>query len=602
MPMRTHTCGELRPQHISETATLCGWVHARREHGHGLVFVDLRDRHGITQVVFDEEDAPAELVETGEHLRLEDCVRVRGAIRERASKNPNLPTGEVELVAAEMEILSRSEPPPVIPGDEKGELPNETVRMKHRYLDLRRPAMQRTLATRHRVAKVTRDFFDREGFLEIETPVLTRSTPEGARDFIVPSRNQPGQWYALPQSPQLFKQLLMVSGCDRYLQICKCFRDEDPRGDRQAEFTQIDLEMSFVQRDEVLAVMERFVKALWREMTGHEAPDFPRLSYHEAMDRYGIDRPDTRFGLELRDVSQIAARTDFRVFSEALAKPRGTVKAIVVPGGAERLTRKMTDGYSAFVQEFGAGGVPTTKVVSHQGEPALEAGIAKFLEPVAGELIATLGATPGDQILFGADSFGVCCRALGELRLKIARDLDLIPRDMWNFLWVLDFPMFEHNAEDGRFYAMHHPFTAPRAEETERFLAADASDTATIEGIVSDGYDLVLNGSELGGGSIRIHRADVQRKVFNLLGMSDEEARERFSFLMEALRFAPPPHGGIAFGLDRIVMHLTGTDNIRDVIAFPKTHTGADLMTEAPGPVDPAQLQELHVRSTWQPS
>lgn len=594
--MRTHTCGELRADHEGQRVALCGWVHARRGHGK-LVFVDLRDRYGLTQIVFDAEDAPEELVDRGGRLPLETCVRVEGVVRRRREANPKIPTGEVEVVADSLEVLSETANPPVIPAHEE-ELPSEEVRMRHRYLDLRRPSMQRMLATRHRITKVARDFFDREGFLEIETPVLCRSTPEGARDFLVPSRKQPGMWYALPQSPQLFKQLLMMSGCDKYLQICRCFRDEEPRFDRQAEFSQIDLEMSFVTREQVLDVMERFVRELWREVAGFEPGPFPRMSYHEAMERFGIDRPDTRYGLELVDVSDLAGRTDFRVFSDALAKERGTVRAIRVPGAADRLTRKVLDGYSKFVQDFGAGGVPWTKIVAGEGGLGVEGGIAKFIGAIAPELITRLEGEVGDVLLFGADARSVCLKALGELRQKVAHDLDLIDERAWNFLWVLDFPMFEYDAEEQRFYAMHHPFTSPKREETERFLAAESGDIELIESIVSDGYDMVLNGNEIGGGSIRIHRQDVQKKVFELLGISESEAQERFSFLMEALRYGPPPMGGIAFGLDRLVMQVLGIDNIRDVMAFPKTHTGQDLLTGAPGPVDPEQLEELHVRST----
>ncbi len=594
--MRTHTCGELRLENASQTATLCGWVHARRGYGQ-LAFIDLRDRYGIAQAVFDE-DSPKEIVEQAGKLNLETCIRVTGTIREREKKNPKIPTGDVELLVSELEVLSETAPPAVIPGHEKEELASEEVRMKHRYLDLRRPAMQRMLATRHRIAKLTRDYFDGEGFLEIETPVLCRSTPEGARDFLVPSRKQAGMWYALPQSPQLFKQLLMMSGCDKYLQICKCFRDEEPRFDRQAEFTQIDLEMSFVTREQILDVMEGFVRMMWREMLDYEAPTFERISYHEAMDRFGIDRPDTRFGMELIDVSDICAKTDFRVFTGALEKERGVVKALCVPGGAEKLTRKITDGYSEFVKTFGAGGVPTTKVVKGEdGNAKLEGGIAKFVDGVAGEIIERMGAAVGDQIIFGADTYAVCTKALGELRVKIAREQGMIPEGMWNFLWVVDFPMFEFDREAGRFNSMHHPFTSPKSDEIERFLAAPASDVEAHEAILSDGYDVVLNGNEIGGGSIRIHRGDVQAKVFELLGMSAEEAKVQFSFLMEALRYGPPPMGGIAFGLDRLVMQIMGIENIRDVMAFPKTHTGQDLMTEAPGPVTAEQLAELHVKS-----
>jgi aspartyl-tRNA synthetase len=390
----------------------------------------------------------------------------------------------------------------------------------------------------------------------------------------------------------------MVGGADRYLQICRCFRDEDPRADRQAEFTQIDCEMSFVDRKEVLAIMEGFARSIWKDILGVDLPEFPLITYREAMDRYGIDRPDTRYDLELVDVSDLCAKTEFKVFTEALAKPRGVVKAIRVPGGAAKLTRKITDGYSKFVQDFGAGGVPVTKVAGG----TLEAGIAKFVEPIAAELIERLGAQDGDTILFGADTYAVATKALGELRQKVAKDMDLIPEGAWNFLWVVDFPMFEWDEETGRFYAMHHPFTAPADHELDRFMGMDPSDTEGIESIVSDGYDMVCNGSEIGGGSIRIHQQEVQKKVFQLLGISDEEAKLKFSFLLDALSYGAPPHGGIAFGLDRLVMHLTGTDSIRDVIAFPKTMTGQDLMCEAPNVVDDEQLTELHVKSTARPN
>jgi aspartyl-tRNA synthetase len=592
---RTHHCNELREEHVGQTVSLAGWVNAYRDHGTGLIFVDLRDREGLTQLVFDTEDSSTELLAAADKIRNEDVISATGVVRIRdGGPNPKLATGKVEVVVQSVRVLSKAESPPFLPSDEEN-LPGEELRLRYRYLDLRRPRMQRILRTRHRVAKVARDYFDAQGFLEIETPILCKSTPEGARDFIVPSRLQPGAWYALPQSPQLFKQILMVAGCGRYLQICRCFRDEDPRADRQAEFTQIDCEMSFADREDVMGVMEGFTRTLWREVLGYEAPEFPRISYREAMDRYGSDRPDTRFGLEIVDVSDLAARTDFGVFKGALEKRRGVVRAIRVPGGAERLTRKLTDGYSEFVKQFGAGGAPVAK---YNGS-AFETGIARFIEPVAGELAERLGCEAGDTVLFGADAYATCVKALGELRLKVARDLGLIPEGEWNFLWVLDFPMFEFDEKDGRFYSLHHPFTAPNPDQLDAFLAADAGDRDTIEGIVSAGYDLVVNGSEIGGGSIRIHRRDVQERVFSLLGISPEEAREKFSFLLDALRFGAPPHGGIAFGLDRLVMHLCGTDNIRDVIAFPKTQTGADLMSGAPGMVSEAQMNELHVASTW---
>ncbi len=597
MPRRTHTCGELRESNVGSEVTLCGWVNAYRDHGTGLIFIDLRDRYGLTQVVFDREDASQALLEQADTLRNEDCIAVTGRVRVRdGGPNPKLPTGQVEVVGATLEILAKTQNPPFLPEDNNDKLPKEEVRLKHRYMDLRRPRMQEILRVRHRVTKVARDYFDANGFLEIETPMLCRSTPEGARDFLVPSRLQPGEWYALPQSPQLFKQILMVSGCDRYLQICRCFRDEDPRADRQAEFSQIDLEMSFVDRDQVLDMMEGYARALWKDVLGVDVPAFKRMTYREAMDRYGIDRPDLRFGLELHDISDLAARTEFKVFTGALGKSRGVVKAIRVPKGAEKLTRKITDGYSEWVKTFGAGGVPTTKYVGGK----LEAGIAKFIEPIAADLVERLGLEEGDQVLFGADSYAVATKALGELRLKVAKDLDMIPEGAWEFLWVVDFPMFEHDAETNRYYALHHPFTAPRDDQLDAFLAVDGSDVDAVEGILSDGYDMVVNGSEVGGGSIRIHRQDVQKKVFGLLGLSDEEAKQKFSFLLDALQFGAPPHGGVAFGLDRLVMHLTNTENIRDVIAFPKSQTGADLMSEAPNAVDDAQLKELNVKSTWE--
>ncbi len=597
MLTRTHRCGQLTADNAGQTVTLNGWVNAYRGHGQGLVFVDLRDREGIAQVVFEQDSTPEPVIEAGGKLRNEDCIAVRGVVRTREKPNPKIPTGAVEVVVQEMEVLSKTARLPFVPSDESN-LPEEETRLKYRYLDLRRPRMQEILRTRHRVTKVTRDYFDAQGFLEIETPMLCRSTPEGARDFLVPSRLQEGMWYALPQSPQLFKQILMVAGADRYLQIVRCFRDEDPRFDRQAEFTQIDLEMAFVDRETVLETMEGFARTLWKELLGVDLPAFPRMTYREAMDRYGIDRPDTRYGLELVNVSDLARRTEFGVFTGALEKPRGVVKAIRVPGAADKLTRKTLDAYAAFVQQFGAGGLPFTKFVNG----AFEGGVAKFLAPIAGDLAAALGLENGDTVVFGADTEAVCAKALGELRQKIAADLGMIPEGAWNFLWVYDFPMFQHDAETNRYYALHHPFTAPTAAETDRLLSADPADVDAIESIVSDGYDMVCNGSEIGGGSIRIHRQDVQRKVFSLLGLSEDEAKAKFSFLLDALSYGAPPHGGIAFGLDRLVMHLAGTENIREVMAFPKTMTGQDLMCEAPNTVDQEQLAELHVRSTARPA
>ena len=585
MLKRTHMCGALRASDAGSEVVLCGWINTYRDQGKGLLFVDVRDRDGITQAVFDLEDANAELLEVSRGLRREDVVAIRGTVRVRDGKpNKKLATGEIEVVASELEVLSKTDTPPILPDDHEASKIAEEKRLTYRYIDLRRPRMQSILETRHKVARIARTYFDEHGFLEIETPCLIKTTPEGARDFVVPARAYPGQWYALPQSPQIFKQILMMGGCDRYLQIVRCFRDEDPRADRQAEFTQIDLEMSFVDRDDVIDMMTGFATRVWKEVLGYDIGDIPRISYADAMERYGIDRPDMRFAMELTDVSDLAAKTDFRVFNDALAKENGAVKCMVVKGGASKLTRKITDGYSEFVKQFGAGGVPVTKVTAD----GLDTGIARFLEPIAGDIISRTGAEEGDTILFAADTWSIATKAMGELRNRVARDLDLIPKDVWSFVWVVDFPMFERDEDAGRWVALHHPFTAPMPDQLDR-MESDPS------GCISAGYDLVCNGSEIGGGSIRIHRTDTQAKVFKLLGLTEEDANEKFGFLLDALRYGAPPHGGVAFGLDRLVMLLAGTDNIRDVIAFPKTQTGQDLMTGAPGSIEQGQLDELHV-------
>lgn len=564
---------------------MTGWVNNYRDHG-GVVFIDLRDREGITQLVFHPENKEAhDLADT---LRHEHVIAVTGKVIERVDPtgkpayNPKLATGEVELDCHTLEVLNRADTPPFNP-DEANNV-GEEHRLKYRFIDLRRPRMQEIMRTRHRVAKITRDHFDENGFYEIETPFLCKSTPEGARDFLVPSRLQQGEFYALPQSPQLFKQILMVSGMEKYFQIVRCFRDEDPRADRQAEFTQIDVEMSFVTQDQVLEINEALVRRIWKEVLDVEVPEIPRMTYADAMNRFGSDRPDLRFDMELVDVSDLATKTDFKVFSGAI-EAGGAVKAICVPGGAS-MSRKQTDELAEWVKQFGAGGLPTCKV----DNGALATGVAKFLEPIASELIEKLGANDGDLICFGvSERTNIVHRVLGELRVRIAKDLNLIPENVWKWVWIVDFPLLEYDEDAKRWNSLHHPFTAPSEQDMDKL----ESDTAAVR---SDAYDLVLNGSELGGGSIRIHSPATQQRVFKLLGINEEEQQAKFGFLLDALRFGAPPHGGIAFGLDRIVMHLCNTTNIRDVIAFPKTQTGADLMLDAPSPVDEVQLDELSLR------
>ncbi len=584
---RTHMCGELRTDHVGETATLAGWVNTYRDQGKGLLFVDLRDRDGITQVVFDLEDVDESVVEASRALRREDVIAVSGLVRQRVGgENRKLATGQIEVMAQHLEVLSKTETPPILPDDYEADKIAEEKRLQYRYIDLRRPRMQAILRTRHRTMQAARRYFESHAFMEVETPLLIKTTPEGARDFIVPSRVYPGKWYALPQSPQIFKQILMIAGCDRYLQICKCLRDEDPRADRQAEFTQIDLEMSFLGRDRILEIVGGFIPTLLKEVGGIDIGDVPVIPHREAMDRWGSDKPDTRFGLELTDVSELAARTEFKVFRDALAADGGVIKAIRVPGGAESLSRKKIEACDKVARDAGAGGLPTVKCTAD----GFQTGIAKFIGSIGDELCARMGASDGDLLLFAADQRAVANAALGAVRLHVGRELDLIDTALWKCMWVVDFPMFEWDQQRQRWQSSHHPFVRPR-EDQLHLLDTDPG------ACVSSSYDYVINGAEMGSGSLRIHQRDMQRKVFDILGLTATEADHKFGFLLEALSYGAPPHGGFAFGLDRLVMLLVGTTNIRDVIAFPKTQTGADLMTGAPGDADADQLAELHVRN-----
>ena len=580
---RTDYCGDLGKKDVSRTVTLLGWVQRRRDLG-GLIFVELRDRQGIVQVVFNPE-LNLEAHEKAQSIRSEYVLGIKGDVvaRPEGTVNPKLITGEIEVIAKEVKILNVSRTPP-FPIEEEGEVA-ENVRLKYRYLDLRRPGLQRNFMLRHRVAKEVRNYFDRSGFLEIETPMLTKSTPEGARDYLVPSRVNPGHFYALPQSPQLFKQILMIAGFDRYFQIVRCFRDEDLRSDRQPEFTQIDVEMSFVSVEDVQRMMEGLMVHIFKEILGIslETP-FPWLTYDEAMDRYGIDKPDIRFGMELRDVSELMRRSSFKVFHEVLGQG-GIVKAIDVKGGGS-FSRKEIEDLIPFVESYGAKGLSWAKV----GLNGWQSPIQKFL---TGEVMKgveeKLGASENDLLLFVADRPKVVHQALANLRLHLGQKLGLIDPNAYRFLWILDFPLLEYDEAEGRFVAVHHPFTAPKDEDIPKLKEHP-------EQVKAKAYDLVLNGSEVGGGSIRNHLKEVQSLVFEKLGMGEEEARERFGFLLEALEYGTPPHGGIAFGFDRLNMILTHSESIRDVIAFPKTQKAFCLMTEAPSRVDPKQLEELSIR------
>ncbi len=582
--MRTHYCGALNKDFIDQEITLCGWVNTRRDHG-GVIFVDLRDRDGIVQVVFDPD--VGEHFQTADRVRSEYVLKVTGKVRARddIAINPNMKTGEIEIYGTEIEILSAAETP-AFPLDEHSKV-GEDVRLKFRYLDLRRDEMQHNLRFRSKVTTAIRNYLDDSGFLDIETPILTRATPEGARDYLVPSRTHYGQFFALPQSPQLFKQLLMVSGFDRYYQIAKCFRDEDLRADRQPEFTQIDIEASFVDDEQVMSVTEGMVTKLFKDTLDVDLGDFPRMPYEEAMHKYGSDKPDMRIPLELVEIKDLLKDIDFKVFAGPANDPKCRVAAIKVPGGAS-IPRKKIDAYTDYVGIYGAKGLAWIKVNDLEaGIEGLQSPIIKFLgEEVTMNIMDRLGAKTGDIVFFGADKIKVVCEALGALRCKLGEDLDLYTCE-WAPLWVVDFPMFEE-LDDGSLTALHHPFTSPACSVDE--LKANPAEALSVA------YDMVLNGTELGGGSIRIHDQSMQETVFEILGISEEEQREKFGFLLDALKFGAPPHGGLAFGLDRLIMLMTGSQSIRDVIAFPKTQTAACIMTDAPGAVDNPQLRDLNIR------
>ncbi|MBP9569491.1 MAG: aspartate--tRNA ligase [Aeromonadaceae bacterium] len=583
--MRTIYCGQVNASHVDQQVTLCGWVHRRRDLG-GLIFIDMRDREGIVQVFFDP-DRP-EAYTLASELRNEFCIQITGLVRGRPESqiNPDMATGAIEIFAHELVIINRSEPLPL----DFNQTNTEEQRLKYRYLDLRRPEMAQSLKTRARITSFVRRFMDTHGFLDIETPMLTKATPEGARDYLVPSRVHKGKFYALPQSPQLFKQLLMMSGFDRYYQIVKCFRDEDLRADRQPEFTQIDVETSFMSAEQVRAVMEELIRGLWLEVAGDDLGQFPIMTFDEAMRRYGSDKPDLRNPMELVDVADLLKEIEFAVFAGPANDAKGRVAALRVPGGAQ-LTRKQIDEYTQFVSIYGARGLAWMKVNDvAKGIEGVQSPVAKFLnDAIVREMLARTSAADGDILFFGADKAKVVCDAIGALRLKVGRDLNLV-ESCWKPLWVIDFPMFEETGEGG-LTAMHHPFTAPKEMSAEQLEADPCSAYANA-------YDMVINGYEVGGGSVRIHRNNMQQAVFRILGIEEQDQKEKFGFLLDALKFGTPPHAGLAFGLDRLTMLLTGTDNIRDVIAFPKTTAAACLMTDAPSFGNPASLAELAIKTT----
>lgn len=582
---RTHRCGELTNNDIGKKVTVMGWTHKRRDFG-SLIFVDLRDRAGIIQVVFDSSKQP-EAFKKAETVRSEYVLAIVGEVVKRAPEtfNPKISTGEIEIRAEQIRILSKSETPPIYIEEDIDT--NELVRLKYRYLDIRRPDMQKNLMLRHKAAKITRDYFSEQGFVEIETPMLINSSPEGARDYLVPSRIHPGSFYALPQSPQLFKQILMAAGMDRYMQIVRCFRDEDLRADRQPEFTQIDLEMAFIDVDDIIEVNEGFIKKVFKETIGVDVQlPLQRLSYQEAMNRYGSDKPDTRFELELINVSDIAKGCGFKVFADAVERG-GSVRGINAKGCGEKFSRREIDALTDFVKIYKAKGLAWIQV--EEGE--LKSPITKFLsEEETKKLLERMGAEKGDLLLFVADKNEIVYDALGQLRLELARKLDLLDKTKYNFLWVTEFPLLEYDEEEKRFVAKHHPFTCPMDEDIP-LLETDPGK------VRAKAYDIVLNGVEIGGGSIRIHSSELQSKMFKLLGFSEEDAWSKFGYLLEAFKYGTPPHGGLAYGFDRMLMLIAGKDNIRDVIAFPKVQNASCPMTSAPTPVDAKQLKELHIKS-----
>ncbi len=584
--MRSHYCGELNSTHIDQEIELCGWVHRRRDHG-GVIFIDLRDREGIAQIVFDPDRAESFAI--ADSVRNEFVIKITGKVRHRpeGTINPEMPTGEIEVLGYSIEILNKAKTPPIQMDDEHV---HDDIKLKYRYVDLRRTFMQRNLRLRSKIAKEMRDFLDARSFLDIETPMLTKATPEGARDYLVPSRTHPGNFFALPQSPQLFKQLLMMSGMDRYYQIVRCFRDEDLRADRQPEFTQLDIEMSFMNEDEITGMMEEMLITLFKNVLDIELPSpFPRMTYAEAMERFGSDRPDLRNPLELIDVSDLMKEVEFKVFSGPANMENGRVATLHVPGGSA-LSRKQIDDYTNYVAQYGARGLAYIKVNDvAAGTEGLQSPILKFLpDEVALSIIERTNAKDGDLIFFGADKTKVVNDALGALRNKLGQDLELLKGE-WAPMWVVDFPMFEYNEDEKRWDSLHHPFTAPKTMDIESIKENPGK-------TLSRAYDLVLNGTELGGGSIRIHDAEIQSAVLDLLGIGEEEAREKFGFLLDALAYGCPPHGGIAFGLDRTVMLMAGCESIRDVIAFPKTQSASCLLTSAPSTASNRQLRELGIK------